>query len=92
MVALMKARDKFSEAVAEASGGKVAVAGVTTAFTGVESGRVEAIIKSVKSTDRPYMSGTYIAERKYDLESSISQFPSCNALNSCFCLSLHIYA
>jgi len=64
LVALMRARDKFSEAVAQAAGGNSANAPmVTTAFTGVESGRIEAIIKSVKSTDRPYMSGGSIAGR-----------------------------
>ena len=53
--ALMKARDSFSELVLASSGGEATK--VTTAFTGVESGRIEAIIKLVKSNDRPYLSG-----------------------------------
>ena len=57
LLALMRARNKFSEVVTAAAAAAGGSGAVTTSFAGVESGRIEAIIKAVKTTDRPYISG-----------------------------------
>ncbi|GAX80116.1 hypothetical protein CEUSTIGMA_g7554.t1, partial [Chlamydomonas eustigma] len=50
LLVLLRTRRRFSEAV----GSSVAS---TTVYSGVESGRVEAILKAVKPSDGPFLSG-----------------------------------